>query len=271
MITGVTEAAQTTRYIPKVVLGVENLVLMEVQKPKGVGRRSAKGPPVPKARQDPTRFYCDNCDSNYNRADELVRHKRKDCGKVDLEYFCDECGKPFLKENGIREHYYHEHTDITLWFCQKCGEGFHFKSNKSKHLKGCPERNGPDKYVGRAPYDATIEATFKKRAAVPLQVVPQQAAANPQQQAVVNPALVIQPDDPDPENAEPQRTQDQDMIQKETTPYEEEAKKAIENIEGEAILDMMAGGIIPDLRQVDVGDSEAKPEIDVEMHFDDDD
>ena len=271
MITGVTEAAQTTRYIPKVVPGVENLVLMEVQKPKGVGRRSAKGPPVPKARQDPMRFYCDNCDSNYNRADELVRHKRKDCGKFDPEYFCDECGKPFLKENGVREHYYHEHTDITLWFCQKCGEGFHFKSNKSKHLKGCPERNGPDKYVGRAPYDATIEATFKKRAAVPLQVVPQQAAANPQQQAVVNPALVIQPDDPDPENAEPQQTQDQDTIQKETTPYEEEAKKAIENIEGEALLNMMAGGIIPDSRKVDVGDSEAKPEIDVEMHFDDDD
>ena len=58
------------------------------------------------------------------------------------------------------------------------------------------------------------------------------------------------------------------MIQKETTPYEEEAKKAIENIEGEA-LNMMARGIIPDSGQVDVGDSEAKPEIDVEMHFDD--
>ena len=100
--------------------------------------------------------------------------------------------------------------------------------------------------------------------------MPQQAAANPQQQEVVNPALVIQPDDPDPENAEPQQTQDQDTIQKETTPYEEEAKKAVENIEGEALLNMMAGGIIPDSGQVDVGDSEAKPEIDVEMHFDDD-
>ena len=263
MITEVTEAAQTTRYIPKVVPGVENLVLMEVQKPKGVARRSAKGPPVPKARQDPMHFYCDNCDSNYNRADELVRHKRKDCGKFDPEYFCDECGEPFLKEKGVCEHYYHQHTDISV--------GFHFKSNKSKHLKGCPERNGPDKYVGRAPYNATIEATFKKRAAVPLQVVPQQAAANPQQQAVVNPAVVIQPDNPDPENAEPQRTQDQDTIQKETTQYEEEAKKAVENIEGEALLNMMAEGIIPDSRKVDVGDSEAKPEIDVEMHFDDDD
>ena len=138
-----------------------------------------------------------------------------------------------------------------------------------KHLKGCPERNGPDKYVGRAPYDATIEATFKKRAAVPLQVVPQQAAANPQQQAVVNPALVIKLDDPDPEmlnHNEPRSGYDT----KETTPYEEEAKKAVENIEGEALLNMMARGIIPDSGQVDVGDNEAKPEIDVEMHFDDD-
>ena len=72
---GYKPCTQTRRYIPKVVLGVENLVLMEVQKLKGVGRWSAKGPPVPKARQDPTCFYCDNCDSHYNRADELVRHK----------------------------------------------------------------------------------------------------------------------------------------------------------------------------------------------------
>ena len=34
---------------------------------------------------------------------------------------------------------------------------------------------------------------------------------------------------------------------------------------------MMAEGIIPDSRKVDAGDSEVKPEIDVEMHFDDDD
>ena len=59
------------------------------------------------------------------------------------------------------------------------------------------------------------------------------------------------------------------MIQKETTPYEEEAKKAVENIEGEELLNMMAGGIIPDSTEVDKGDSEAKTEIDVEMHFDD--
>ena len=58
-------------------------------------------------------------------------------------------------------------------------------------------------------------------------------------------------------------------MQKEATPYEEEAKKAVENIGGEALLNMMAGGIIPDSRDVDMEESEQKPEIDVEMHFDD--
>ena len=48
-------------------------------------------------------------------------------------------------------------------------------------------------------------------------------------------------------------------------------RKPFENIEGEALLNMMAEGIIPDSRKVEAGDSEAKPEIDVEMHFDDND
>ena len=53
MITEVTEAAQTIRYIPKVVPGVENLVLMEVQKSKGVGRRSAKRTTSPNSQTRP--------------------------------------------------------------------------------------------------------------------------------------------------------------------------------------------------------------------------
>ena len=59
-------------------------------------------------------------------------------------------------------------------------------------------------------------------------------------------------------------------METEKTPYEEEAKKAVESIEGEALLNVMARGIIPDSTEADVEDSEAKPEIDVEMHFDDD-
>ena len=118
---------------------------------KGSSKRLSKGGPVPKGRQDPKRFYCDQCECNYNQPDELTRHKRKDCGKKEPDFFCEECGKGFFQENGVREHYYHQHTDIVLWFCTKCGEGFHFKSNKSKHKMACPNPNGPDKFQGRAP------------------------------------------------------------------------------------------------------------------------
>ena len=155
--------------------------------------------------------------------------------------------------------------------------GFIFKS---KHLKVCSQRNGPDRYVGRAPYNATFEATFKKRAAVQLQVVPQQAVANPQQPVVVNPTLVIQPDKDDQEQNDDEQpenkpAENQDPMQKETTPFEDEGKKAVRSIEGEELLNIMAGGIIPDASQVvgagEVveGAGEVKPNvIDVEMQFD---
>ena len=292
MITGVSVKTEPKKYIPKVVAGetagVQNVVLMEIPKTQKSSKKQ-RGPPVPEGRRDLTRFYCENCDANYNHPDELVRHQQNDCGKVDPEFFCDECGKGFAKENGVREHYYHEHTNIKLWYCQKCGDGFHFKSNKSKHLKVCPLHNGPDQYVPRAPLDPVLEATFKKRAAVPVQVVqqPQQVAAPqqvanplPPQQAVVNPALVIQPevDDQQPE------VQDQPLLQpekptqdpQEATPYDEEAEKAVKNIEGEELLNILAGGIIPDATKFkeegngEEGNGEEKPKaLEVDMHFDD--
>ena len=80
-ITEVTQKTKTKtiKYLPKAV--AENLVLVPVPKAKGSGKRMSKGGPVPKGRQDPKHFYCDKCDSNYNRPDELTCHKRKDCGK----------------------------------------------------------------------------------------------------------------------------------------------------------------------------------------------
>ena len=89
-----------------------------------------------------------------------------------------------------------------MWFCQKCGKGFHFKSNKSTHLKTCPLRNGPDKYVPRTPYDETLEATFKKREAVPLRVVGQQSGDAPPQQVANPPPQQEQPETTPPQAAE---------------------------------------------------------------------
>ena len=72
---------KTVKYLPKSVAGLENLVVVPLPKMKGSSKRSSKGPLVPKGRQDPKRFYCDQCKCNYNRPDELTRHKRKDCGE----------------------------------------------------------------------------------------------------------------------------------------------------------------------------------------------
>ena len=64
---------------------------------------------------------------------------------------------------------------------------------------------------------------------------------------------------------------------KKKQPLEDEGKKAVRSIEGEELLNIMAGGIISDASQVVVGAGEVvegagevKPNvINVEMHFDD--
>ena len=40
----------------------------------------------------------------------------------------------------------------------------------SGHRNACPNKNGPDLYQPRAPYDKKIEETFKRRAAIPVNI-----------------------------------------------------------------------------------------------------
>ena len=60
--------------------------------------------------------------------------------------------------------------DITLYYCTKCGQGFNYKSRVSGHRNACPNKNGPDLYQPRVPYDKKIEETFKRRAAIPVNI-----------------------------------------------------------------------------------------------------
>ena len=258
IITEVTQKTETVKYLPKTVPGLENLVLVPLPKTIGSSKRSSKGGPVPKGRQDPKRFYCDQCKCNYNWLDELTCHKRKDCGKKEPDFFCEECGKGFFQENGVREHYYHQHTDIVLWFCTKCGEGFHFKSNKSKHKTACPNPNRPDKFQGRAPYNEEIEATFKRRQAIPVQIPQPQDEVKPTDQVAV-PQVQDQP-----------QAQEQPQVQKEEkSAYELETDKAVEAIGGGELLNIMSGGVIPDVIVVHEEETEVKPNVlEVEMQFD---
>ena len=60
--------------------------------------------------------------------------------------------------------------DITLYYCTKCGQGFNYKSRVSGHHNACPNKNGPDLYQPRAPYDKKIKETFKRRVAIPVNI-----------------------------------------------------------------------------------------------------
>ena len=61
-----------------------------------------------------------------------------------------------------------------LWFCTRCGQGFAHKSRKSTHNKSgaCPNKGGKEQFVGRAPYNKELEATFKRRIQIPLEMTP---------------------------------------------------------------------------------------------------
>ena len=160
------------------------------------------------------KFYCDKCPCFYTRPDELARHKKRNCLKEEPEYFCDVCHRGFFYENTVRKHYYHDHTDIVLKHCKKCNEGFHYKSNRSKHRHACPNKNGPDMYPGRAPYNEELEETFKPKTAIPVKI-----PTDPQPQA--------QPED------QPQQVEDQPQVVEDQPQEVEDQPQQVSQIETE--------------------------------------
>ena len=144
-----------------------------------------------------------------------------------------------------------------LWYCTRCSEGFHFKSNKSKHKNACPNKNGPEIYQPRAPLDETLEESFKKKTAIPVNI-PQQV------QAVAQPAPIDQP-------AEQGQSQEQ-VLEVEDDDNQCETDAAVASIGGEALLDMLAEGQIPGATEEGDGEPEnvvkKEEEFDLEMKFD---
>ena len=154
------------------------------------------------------------------------------------------------------------HTDIMLWYCTRCGEGFHFKSNKSKHRNVCPNKNGPEIYQPRAPFKETLEETFKRKTAIPVSIPPQ-AQPDPQ------PTPEDQPEDK-PEDQPKDLPEEQVVVVEDDNQRETEA--AVFPIGDEALLNMLATGQIPGGTVEDDGEPEnvvKKEHLDIEMKFDD--
>ena len=155
-------------FIPAVTHDKQNIVLLEATPRKSTSLRTDQSGPVPTAMQVAGKFYCKNCRARYTRIDELRRHVKFNCLKTEFEFYCVECSKGFYSTPTVREHYYRDHLKEFLYFCKKCGEGFHYKSRRSGHKNACPQKEQPDKYEPRAPWDEDLEKTFKRRVPVVL-------------------------------------------------------------------------------------------------------
>ena len=273
--------------------GVQQVVLIETPKRKTTAKRSSKAGPVPEELQDKTKFYCKNCPCHYTNRDDLVRHEKNDCGKEDPDFFCDVCNAGYFSENTVREHYYHTHTDIKLWRCKKCNEGFNFKANRSRHKNACPKKNGPEIYEGRSHYDEKLEQTFKRKVAIPVQVPPNQQPIVLGDVQQGDQPQGDQPQGDQPQGDQPQGDQPQgdptvidtgaihmNIQQIENPPPQELGKETGEEQydfaqqqfgDASDLLETLGKGIIPD-QPGNEGDTFVKPEedamLDVDMKFD---
>ena len=160
-------AIEKNVYLPKQVPESQNLILVPARMKKTTTLRASTRP-VPEELQDDRLHYCKKCEAKYTTRDELNRHVAKNCQVKEPEFFCDQCDASFFWPNTFREHYYKEHIKEFLYHCQKCGKGFHWKSRIPRHNKKCPNRDGPDQYEGRLPYDKKVEEKFQRKKAVPV-------------------------------------------------------------------------------------------------------
>ena len=153
------ESASNVIYIPK----KSALVLVPPTQKRVLSKCSNPGTPIPKDVRDLTWHYCENCSCHYAEKSDLNKHMKFMCMKTQHDYICDGCQKGFHTEYGVREHFYQEHKKEYLYFCPLCNKGFYHKSKKSLHKKACPNKGGKEQFAPRAPYDAQLELTFKRR------------------------------------------------------------------------------------------------------------
>ena len=165
------ESALNVIYIPK----KSALVVVPSTQKRVLSKRTNPGTPVPHDGRKPNHYYCENCSCNYVKKPDLTKHVKYMCMKTDFDYICDTCQKGFYTDYGVCEHYYQEHKKEHLYFCTLCGKGFFHKSKKSLHKKGCPNKGREEKFAARAPYDAELELTFKRRQRMEIEVPPEVA------------------------------------------------------------------------------------------------
>ena len=135
--------------------------------------RTSTAGPVPERLRDPRRKYCEQCPANYSRKDQLTHHENFNCLHNVKDFICDECEKEYFSDTTLMEHYGKVHLKKFLYFCKKCNQGFHHKSNRSSHRNACPNKDGPDQYPGMLDIDPELEKKFRRCRKIQVEDVPE--------------------------------------------------------------------------------------------------
>ena len=97
----------------------------------------SQGKPIPLAKQNPKRFYCDKCPRSYTRSGDLKIHQVEMCGKERVyNHICTTCQAKFVRKISMLEHIAEQHTKIPPYECEVCHMKFFKGPSFSFHKKG---------------------------------------------------------------------------------------------------------------------------------------
>ena len=92
---------ETNVFLPKYQPREQNVVLIQNPNRRATNKRLGRTKPVNPDLHLGTRYYCDNCSSEFCRKDMLMTHLKWDCLQTVRQFTCDVCNLDFYNENGV--------------------------------------------------------------------------------------------------------------------------------------------------------------------------
>lgn len=84
------------------------------------------------AHENPTIYFCDHCDREFELENTLNIHKKSHF--KERNYVCGTCGATFLEGDTLECHFVKNHSKVLPYTCEVCGKGFSRHSRYQFHL-----------------------------------------------------------------------------------------------------------------------------------------